>query len=147
MWRKRIIDKEEYCMPFKKKKKNDLLPDSVSVIQEEIVIGDGITGNGDLFVRGTVNSSINIDASITIDSGGKVTKDIKCTNCTVIGSVEGNIHAYGHLCITEKGKVIGNVTCATLEVLTGGTFRGLCNQNETVNLPLPENKPEDIEEA
>ena len=42
----------------------------------------------------------------------------------VVGRVDGNIFARGHLDVRATGKVIGDVQAASFRIETGGIFRG-----------------------
>jgi len=53
----------------------------------------------------------------------------------VVGRVEGNIHASGHLDIRATGKVVGDISASSFRIETGGTFLGTSRMGDE---PEPE---------
>ncbi|MCL1936495.1 MAG: polymer-forming cytoskeletal protein [Defluviitaleaceae bacterium] len=116
-------------MAFGKKKDAEVVLAGASVIEPGIEIyGEKIVGSTSIIIRGIVKSVFEIDAEIVVDHEGYIEGDIYCRNCTVKGKVVGNVSASGHLHITDEGSIIGDVSCGSLEVSSGGNFVGSCNQ-------------------
>lgn len=116
-------------MAFGKKKDEEKMQQGSSVIETGIIVeGDRISGSTSIVVRGIVKSLFELDADVTVDFEGIIEGDISCINCTVRGKVVGNVNSTGHLLITNDGSIIGDITCSSLEVNSGGHFIGSCNK-------------------
>jgi cytoskeletal protein CcmA (bactofilin family) len=75
-------------------------------------------------VDGRIEGTVESAAAIVIGESGVVTGDVRGTDIIVVGCVDGNIHASGHLDIRASGKVIGDVIAVSFRIETGGIFRG-----------------------
>jgi cytoskeletal protein CcmA (bactofilin family) len=75
-------------------------------------------------VDGRIEGTVESASAIVIGESGVVTGDVRGTDVIVVGCVDGNIHASGHLDIRATGKVIGDVTASSVRIETGGVFRG-----------------------
>ena len=111
------------------KKREDIVVEGSAIIEGGIEIyGDKIVGSTNLVIRGIVNSRIEIDADLVLEDEGQVNGHIHVRNCVIKGRVNGNVFASGHLHITDDGSILGDISCTTLEVSSGGTLVGSCNK-------------------
>ncbi|MBN1271202.1 MAG: polymer-forming cytoskeletal protein [Candidatus Aminicenantes bacterium] len=103
-----------------------------------------ISGSEDLFIDGRVNGKIKLlDNNLTIRESGKVTADIHVKNIIVSGSVEGNIYASDKVCITERGRMKGDIISPRISIMEGSQFMGSIKMGKETEKPAPlKAKPE-----
>jgi hypothetical protein len=76
-----------------------------------------------------------IERAIVIGESGAVNGDVRGGDVIVVGRVEGNIVARGHLDIRSSGKVVGDVKAASFRIETGGVFLGTSRMGEEPEEP------------
>jgi cytoskeletal protein CcmA (bactofilin family) len=59
-----------------------------------------------------------------------VNGNVRGGDVIVVGRVDGNILARGHLDIRASGKVVGDVKAASFRIETGGVFLGTSRMGE-----------------
>jgi cytoskeletal protein CcmA (bactofilin family) len=82
-------------------------------------------------VDGRIEGSVESAAAIVIGERGHVTGDVRGSDVIVVGRVDGNIRANGHLDIRASGVVIGDVTATSFRIETGGVFRGTSRMGQS----------------
>ena len=82
-----------------------------------------IQGDGGLRIDGKVEGNIVLTGNLVITEGAQVKAEIKASNISVAGSVEGNIAA-NRVEILDTGRVWGDLTVKALLVNEGAYFRG-----------------------
>lgn len=96
----------------------------------ETIIGPGVILKGSLKaqssvrVDGTVEGEIEADGNVVVGEKADIKANITAQNVTIAGLVRGNVFARGRLEITAKGKVLGDISTATLSIEEGGIFQG-----------------------
>jgi cytoskeletal protein CcmA (bactofilin family) len=97
---------------------------------ETCVIGAGtrvtgrVTGSESLLVRGTVEGTIELGGSITVETGATVRADVTAARVTVRGTVEGSITAREAVLIESGARVTADVTTPRIAIQEGAMFRG-----------------------
>jgi cytoskeletal protein CcmA (bactofilin family) len=108
---------------------------SLTAKQEGIAVVAGVIGKGlfikgelhgeeDLIVEGTVEGTITMQKSLTIESGGKIKADITTESITIRGEMEGNLTARDKISIQNGGRLIGDMTAPRIEVEDGAYYKG-----------------------
>jgi len=96
----------------------------------ETIIGPGVMLKGSLKaqsgvrVDGTVEGEIETEGNVVVGQKAEVKANITAQNVTIAGLVRGNITARGLLEITARGKVLGDISAASLSIEEGGIFQG-----------------------
>lgn len=94
-----------------------------STIGSNTHIKGDIQGDGGLRVDGIVEGSIELTGNLVVSESAKIRADIKASNISVAGAVQGNITAT-RVEILDTGRVWGDLTVKSLLVNEGAYFRG-----------------------
>ena len=94
-----------------------------STIGSNTHIKGDIQGDGGLRVDGIVEGSIELTGNLVVSESAKIRAEIKATNISVAGAVQGNITAT-RVEILDTGRVWGDLTVKSLLVNEGAYFRG-----------------------
>jgi cytoskeletal protein CcmA (bactofilin family) len=97
----------------------------------ENVIGRSCTIRGDLSaegafrIDGTIDGSVESQASVIIGETGVVRGGVRGTDVVIAGTVQGDVSCTtGHLEILAKGRVEGDIEAKSMRIETGGVFCG-----------------------
>lgn len=97
----------------------------------ENVIGRSCTIRGDLSaegafrIDGTIDGSVESQASVIIGETGVVRGSVRGTDVVIAGTVQGDVSCpAGHLEILAKGRVEGDIQAKSMRIETGGVFSG-----------------------
>ena len=82
-----------------------------------------VQGDGGLRVDGIVEGSIELTGNLVGSESAKIRAEIKASNISVAGAVQGNITA-NRVEILDTGRVWGDLTVKSLLVNEGAYFRG-----------------------
>ena len=94
------------------------------MIGKGLFIRGELHGEEDLIVEGTVEGTITMQKSLTIENGGKIKADITTENITIRGEMEGNLTARDKISIQNGGRLIGDMTAPRIEVEDGAYYKG-----------------------
>jgi len=94
-----------------------------STIGANTHIKGDIQGDGGLRVDGIVEGSIELTGNLVVTESAKIRAEIKASNISVAGAVQGNITAT-RVEILDTGRVWGDLTVKSLLVNEGAYFRG-----------------------
>lgn len=94
------------------------------VIGKGLFIKGELHGEEDLVIEGTVEGTITMQKSLTIESGGKIKADIATENITIRGEMEGNLTVRDKISIHNGGRLIGDMTAPRIEVEDGAYYKG-----------------------
>ena len=97
----------------------------------ENVIGRSCTIRGDLSaegafrIDGTIDGSVESQASVVIGETGVVRGGVRGTDVVIAGTVQGDVICTdGHIEILAKGRVEGDIEAKSMRIETGGIFCG-----------------------
>ena len=125
--RKDIFRKSESeTIPTPKSRSNDTSVNSKSVfIGQSIFIKGELTGNEDMTIDGKVEGNIQLkDHNVAIGSSGTIQAEIFAKNITIMGTVEGDVHAESLVEIKKTGKLTGDIVAPRVVIEDGARFRG-----------------------
>jgi cytoskeletal protein CcmA (bactofilin family) len=88
-----------------------------------LVTGE-IDASEDVVVFGRVEGSIRSTTAVIVEEGGLARAAIGAANVLIAGSVVGNVHATERIEITEKGRVLGDLSTPRLVMAAGGAVKG-----------------------
>ena len=83
-----------------------------------------LVSNGSIRIEGRVAGSVHSKGDVSIGEKGIVEADINARNVIIAGTVTGNVQAVEKLTIKPKGKLIGDILTALLEINEGAHYEG-----------------------
>lgn len=95
-----------------------------SVIAAGLTIEGTIVGNGDVRIAGQFHGDVNVQGSLTIESGAKLVGGVRASNVIIDGELEGNIDAATRVELRSTGVLNGNLNTGSLTVAAGSRMRG-----------------------
>jgi cytoskeletal protein CcmA (bactofilin family) len=95
-----------------------------SVISADLTIEGKIEGSGHVRIAGSFKGDVNVQGNLTIESGARVTGQVRASTVVVAGELHGNIEAAVRVELLETGMVVGDVKAASLTVAAGSRMRG-----------------------
>jgi cytoskeletal protein CcmA (bactofilin family) len=95
-----------------------------SVIAAGLTIEGTIAGNGDVRIAGQFHGDVNVEGSLTIESGAKLVGGVRASNVIIDGELEGNIDAAARVELRSTGVLNGNLNTGSLTVAAGSRMRG-----------------------
>ncbi len=94
------------------------------MIGKGLLIRGELHGEDDLVIEGTVEGTISMEKSLTIEAEGKIKADIETENITVRGEVIGNLVARDKITIHSGAKIIGDIKAPRIEIDDGAYYKG-----------------------
>ena len=95
-----------------------------SLIAADVTIEGKIEGSGHVRIAGSFKGDVNVQGNLTIESGARVTGQVRASTVVVAGELHGNIEAAVRVELLETGMVVGDVKAASLTVAAGSRMRG-----------------------
>ena len=95
-----------------------------SVISAGLTIEGTIVGNGDVRIAGQFHGDVNVQGSLTIETGAKLVGGVRASNVIIDGELEGNIDAATRVELRSSGVLNGNLNTGSLTVAAGSRMRG-----------------------
>jgi cytoskeletal protein CcmA (bactofilin family) len=108
---------------------------AAGVIGKGLLIKGELHGEEDLIIEGTVEGTITMQKSLTIETGGRIKADIETENITVRGEMDGDVKAREKITIHEGGRLIGDIAAPRIEIADRAYFKG------NVDMPEPRETP------
>ena len=108
-----------------------------NVIGRSCTIRGDLTGEGAFRIDGTIDGSVESQASVIIGETGIVRGGVRGTDVVIAGTVQGDVSCTtGHLEILAKGRVEGDIEAKSMRIETGGVFCGTSRMGgRTDNIP------------
>jgi cytoskeletal protein CcmA (bactofilin family) len=100
------------------------MADKETVIGPETRISGDIRGEEDVVVRGRLEGKVQLSQTLTVDEGGIVQADVEVKVLIVSGVVVGAIHASELVRLTDKARVIGDISTPRFVMEAGAAYRG-----------------------
>ncbi len=101
-----------------------------TVVGPQTRISGEVRGEEDLLVRGRIDGRVRLTQTLTIDAGGIVQADVEVRNLVVSGVLVGSITASESVRLTEKARVVGDVTAPRFVMDAGAAYRGRVQMEE-----------------
>jgi len=95
-----------------------------SFIASDVSIEGKIEGSGHVRIAGNFKGDVHVQGNLTIDSGAKLTGQVRANTVVVGGELHGNIDAAARVELLETGMVAGDVKAGSLTVAAGSRMRG-----------------------
>jgi cytoskeletal protein CcmA (bactofilin family) len=103
---------------------------AAGVIGKGLFIRGELHGEEDLVIEGSVEGTITMQKSLTIETGGRIKADIETENITVRGEMDGDVKAREKITIHAGGRLIGDITAPRIEVSDGAYYKGKIDMPE-----------------
>ena len=111
----------------------------VTLISAGTTIQGEVTGATEIKIEGAVDGTLNVDALVTVASGGQVRGEIRARSVAVSGAVIGNILGGDNVEIHSSGKLEGDVKAPRVSIADGAYFKGRVEMTDYA--PAPDAKP------
>jgi cytoskeletal protein CcmA (bactofilin family) len=96
-----------------------------NVIGRSCTIRGDLTAEGAFRIDGTIDGSVESQASVVIGETGVVRGSVRGTDVVIAGTVQGDVSCpAGHVEILAKGRVEGDIQAKSMRIETGGIFCG-----------------------
>lgn len=97
---------------------------------KETVISAGLTfegkidGSGHVRISGRFKGDVQVDGTLTVESGAHLAGSVRAGAVVVAGEIEGNIEGAQRVELHQSGIVNGDITAGSLTVADGARMRG-----------------------
>jgi cytoskeletal protein CcmA (bactofilin family) len=95
-----------------------------SMLASDLTIEGKIEGSGHVRIAGSFKGDVNVQGNLTIETGARVTGQVRASTVIVAGELHGNIEAAARVEIQETGILVGDVKAGSLTVSAGSRMRG-----------------------
>lgn len=95
-----------------------------SVIASELTIEGKIEGSGHVRIAGRFKGDVNVQGTVTIEAGARLTGGVRATTVIIAGQLDGNIDAAARVELVETGVLNGDLKAGSLIVAAGSRMRG-----------------------
>jgi cytoskeletal protein CcmA (bactofilin family) len=100
------------------------MADKQTVIGPETRVVGEIRGDEDVLVQGRVEGRMALTSALTIEDGAIVQADVEARVVLISGVVVGNVTATESVRLTDKARVVGDLTSPRVVIEAGATYRG-----------------------
>ncbi len=110
-----------------------------SIVGPSVKIDGDLKSQSNLRIDGTVTGKVKTSQNLYVGDSANISADVEAENAVISGIVQGNVKVSGALMLGKNGRLIGDITCGTLEVEQGAFFSGKCSMKDPGNLtPIEE---------
>ena len=95
-----------------------------TVIGPETRVAGEIRGEEDVLVQGRVEGRMALTSTLTIEDGAIVQADVEARVVLISGVVVGNVTATESVRLTDKARVVGDLTSPRVVIEAGAAYRG-----------------------
>ena len=100
------------------------MADKQTVIGPDTRVSGELRGEEDVLVQGRIEGRVSLSAVLTIEEGAIVQADVEARVVLVSGVVVGNLTATESVRLTDKARVVGDLTAPRVIVEAGAAYRG-----------------------
>lgn len=104
--------------------------DMETVVGPSVHVQGEFKSKGNIIVKGIVSGDVETKQSLAVESDAEVEADVRASEATVSGKVDGSVTVSGKLDITEKAHIDGDIECETLIVAPGAVIQGNISMSE-----------------
>jgi cytoskeletal protein CcmA (bactofilin family) len=101
-----------------------------TIVSSSMRIEGELKSNGNIHIDGLVTGKVHTSQDLIVGPNAQIDADVVAANGSIAGIIKGNVLVKNHLQILPTGKIIGNISCATLEISAGAYFSGACKMSE-----------------
>lgn len=95
-----------------------------SVIASGLTLEGKIVGSGNVRIAGRFKGDVQIDGTLTLDTGARLEGQVKAGAVSVSGELIGNITESRQVDLLQGGRVEGDVKAGSFTVASGARMRG-----------------------
>jgi cytoskeletal protein CcmA (bactofilin family) len=95
-----------------------------SVISADLTIEGKIEGAGHVRIAGSFKGDVHVQGNLTIESGARITGQVRANVVVVGGELQGNIEGASRVELLETGVIAGDVKAGSFAVAAGSRMRG-----------------------
>jgi cytoskeletal protein CcmA (bactofilin family) len=100
------------------------MADKQTVIGPDTRVAGEIRGDEDVLVQGRVEGRMALTSALTIEDGAIVQADVEARVVLISGVVVGNVSASESVRLTDKARVVGDLTSPRVIIEAGAAYRG-----------------------
>jgi cytoskeletal protein CcmA (bactofilin family) len=97
---------------------------AAGVIGKGLYIKGELHGEEDLIIEGTVEGTITMAKSLTIETEGRIKADIETENVIIKGEMEGDLRARQKISLHEGARLVGDMHAPRVEIDDGAYYKG-----------------------
>ena len=105
-------------------RESDKASEKNTIIGPETRVSGELRGDEDVIVRGRVDGRVVLTSTLTIEEGAIVQADVEARVVLVSGVVVGNVTATEIVRLSDKARVIGDLTAPKVVIESGAAYRG-----------------------
>lgn len=99
--------------------------EATAVIGKSVQIRGEVKGNEDLLVEGLVEGTITLtEGRLTVGASAHITANVDARDVTVLGTLDGDVHAAGRVELRAGSHVTGDIRAAHLSIEDNAVFTG-----------------------
>lgn len=95
------------------------------IAQGTRIVGD-IETNNDMRLDGSLQGNMVCHGKVVIGTQGSIVGNLECTNCDIMGSIEGKINVADTLSLKATSSITGEIHTKILSIEPNATFNGTC---------------------
>jgi cytoskeletal protein CcmA (bactofilin family) len=95
-----------------------------SLLAADITLEGRIDGGGSVRIAGKFKGNVSLEGDLTIESGAKLTGNVRADRVTIAGELIGNVEESSHVVLTPTGGIMGDLRTGSLTVAPGAWMRG-----------------------
>lgn len=101
-----------------------------SIVGPSVKIDGDLKSQGNLRIDGTVTGKVKTSQNLYVGESANITADVEAENAVLSGTIQGNVKVSGALVLSKTGRLIGDMSCGTLQVEEGAYFMGKCQMKD-----------------
>lgn len=101
-----------------------------TIVSSSMHIDGELKSQGNIKIDGLVTGKVHTSQDLVIGPNAQIDADLIAGNASIAGIVKGNVAVKGVLSIQSTGKILGNISCASLDISEGAYFSGNCKMAE-----------------
>jgi cytoskeletal protein CcmA (bactofilin family) len=115
-----------------------------TIVSSSMRIDGELKSNGNIKIDGIVSGKVQTSQDLMIGPNAQIDADLIAQNAVISGTIKGNITVKESILIGETGRIIGNISCASIGIKEGAYFSGNCKMQEIKQVAV--NSSPEIEE-
>jgi cytoskeletal protein CcmA (bactofilin family) len=101
-----------------------------TIVSASMHIDGELKSQGNIKIDGLVTGKVHTSQDLVIGPNAQIDADLIARNADIAGTVKGNVNVKGALSIQATGKILGNISCGSLDISQGAYFSGTCKMAE-----------------
>ncbi len=118
-------------------KRDSFSEGEVSILSADVLLEGKLKSNGSLRIDGKIIGDVEVKGGLTIGETAEIKGNIKGSNISVSGKVEGKVTADEKVVLESSSKLTGDIFAKRLVVTEGAVFDGkstMSRQNDSPSI-------------